>query len=35
MLKDKRQPYEFDIHLPGAVRGPGIKPNSTLKVRYQ
>uniref|UniRef100_A0A8B9KA28 N-acetylglucosamine-6-sulfatase n=1 Tax=Astyanax mexicanus TaxID=7994 RepID=A0A8B9KA28_ASTMX len=27
---DKRQLYEFDIHLPLLVRGPGIKPKQTL-----
>lgn len=30
---DKRQLYEFDIRIPLMVRGPGIKPNQTLKVR--
>lgn len=29
---DKRQLYEFDIRIPLMVRGPGIKPNQTLKV---
>uniref|UniRef100_A0A8B9KA50 N-acetylglucosamine-6-sulfatase n=1 Tax=Astyanax mexicanus TaxID=7994 RepID=A0A8B9KA50_ASTMX len=29
---DKRQLYEFDIHLPLLVRGPGIKPKQTLSV---
>ncbi|XP_069022326.1 glucosamine (N-acetyl)-6-sulfatase (Sanfilippo disease IIID), b [Embiotoca jacksoni] len=28
---DKRQLYEFDIRIPLMVRGPGIKPNQTLK----
>ncbi|XP_035039930.1 glucosamine (N-acetyl)-6-sulfatase (Sanfilippo disease IIID), b isoform X2 [Hippoglossus stenolepis] len=28
---DKRQLYEFDIRIPLLVRGPGIKPNQTLK----
>ncbi|KAG5834444.1 hypothetical protein ANANG_G00261570 [Anguilla anguilla] len=28
---DKRQLYEFDIRVPLMVRGPGIKPNQTLK----
>ncbi|KAM9735039.1 LOW QUALITY PROTEIN: glucosamine (N-acetyl)-6-sulfatase (Sanfilippo disease IIID), b [Menidia menidia] len=28
---DKRQLYEFDIKVPLLVRGPGIKPNQTLK----
>lgn len=28
---DKRQLYEFDIRTPLLVRGPGIKPNSTVK----
>ncbi|KAG7499573.1 N-acetylglucosamine-6-sulfatase-like [Solea senegalensis] len=28
---DKRQLYEFDIKTPLLVRGPGIKPNQTLK----
>lgn len=30
---DKRQLYEFDIKVPLLVRGPGIKPNQTNKVR--
>lgn len=29
---DKRQLYEFDIHVPLLVRGPGIKPSQTLQV---
>uniref|UniRef100_A0A3B4AWF5 N-acetylglucosamine-6-sulfatase n=1 Tax=Periophthalmus magnuspinnatus TaxID=409849 RepID=A0A3B4AWF5_9GOBI len=29
---DKRQLYEFDIRIPLLVRGPGIKPNITVKV---
>lgn len=28
---DKRQLYEFDIRIPLLVRGPGIKPNQTIK----
>ncbi|XP_023194227.1 N-acetylglucosamine-6-sulfatase-like [Xiphophorus maculatus] len=28
---DKRQLYEFDIRTPLLVRGPGIKPNQTIK----
>ncbi|KAJ0057556.1 hypothetical protein NL108_009320 [Boleophthalmus pectinirostris] len=28
---DKRQLYEFDIRIPLLVRGPGIKPNITVK----
>lgn len=28
---DKRQLYEFDIRVPLMVRGPGIKPNQTVK----
>lgn len=30
MMKDKRTPYEFDIHLPGYVRGPGITPGTSV-----
>lgn len=30
MMKDKRTPYEFDIHLPAFVRGPGITPGSVV-----
>lgn len=29
--KDKRQPYETDIHVPLLVRGPGIPPGSSQK----
>eukprot|EP00048_Salpingoeca_helianthica_P017930 m.239752 g.239752 ORF g.239752 m.239752 type:complete len:549 (+) comp22808_c0_seq1:14-1660(+) len=30
LLKDKRLPYEFDIHLPSFVRGPGIPSRSLV-----
>lgn len=30
---DKRQLYEFDIRTPLLVRGPGVKANTTVKVR--
>ena len=30
MMKDKRTPYEFDIHLPAYVRGPNIKAGITV-----
>ncbi|CBY20536.1 unnamed protein product [Oikopleura dioica] len=28
---DKRQPYEFDLRIPLLIRGPGVKPNSTIE----
>jgi len=28
---DKRQPYEFDLRIPLLIRGPGVKPNSTIQ----
>ncbi|CAG5112325.1 Oidioi.mRNA.OKI2018_I69.chr2.g6551.t1.cds [Oikopleura dioica] len=27
---DKRQPYEFDLRIPLLIRGPNVKPNSTI-----
>lgn len=29
LMKDKRLPYEFDIRIPGFVRGPGLPQNAT------
>eukprot|EP00730_Choanoeca_flexa_P012646 TRINITY_DN4477_c0_g1_i1.p1 TRINITY_DN4477_c0_g1~~TRINITY_DN4477_c0_g1_i1.p1 ORF type:complete len:541 (+),score=160.36 TRINITY_DN4477_c0_g1_i1:26-1624(+) len=30
ILKDKRQPYEEDIRIPGLARGPGIAPGTVI-----
>merc|ERR1719397_889042 len=27
---DKRNVYEFDVRIPMVIRGPGIRPNSTI-----
>jgi arylsulfatase A-like enzyme len=30
VIKDKRLPYECDLHLPAFVRGPGIVPGTVV-----
>ena len=31
LMKDKRLPYEFDVHVPAYVRGPGVTAGSVVE----